>query len=311
MPNPELEEFKANINLAELAASMGYQLDKKESSRSSLVMRHSDGDKIVVATGADGHGIFFSVKNPASGSVIDFVMYRYGVSLGHARKVLRAYNPSFPPTAPRAAIPKPLPISHDRAALLDQWHRFAPCHSVYLVSRGLQPATIAAFSERIRTDERGNTVFRHDDLTGLSGWEKKNQNFTGFSAGGKKGFFAYKVGIPPKAEPPRIVIAESAIDALSFYQLHPAPALYLSFGGEMSPDQRELLKNILKKYPTAEVITAVDNDSAGDVFAELIQSLRPDAARVTPKGKDFNQDLCDLSQKERFHGGQTENWLQP
>lgn len=307
MPNPELERFKANIDLAELAASMGYQLDKNESSRSSLVMRHSDGDKIVVATGADRHGIFFSVKTTASGSVIDFVMYRHGVSLGHARKVLREYKSILFPTARRAAIRKPQPISHDRAALLGQWHRFMPCRPAYLESRGLKVATITEFSERIRSDERGNTVFRHDDLIGLSGWEKKNQNFTGFSAGGKKGFFACKTGIPPKAEPPRIVIAESAIDALSFYQLHPTPALYLSFGGEMSLDQHELLSHILKKYESAAVITAVDSDNAGDTFTELIRSLRPDAARIKPKGKDFNQDLCDLSQKERFQGGQTKN----
>jgi hypothetical protein len=54
----ELERFK-RLNLGDLARAYGYTLDPKESSRSNLVMRHSDGDKIIVATGEDGHAIFY------------------------------------------------------------------------------------------------------------------------------------------------------------------------------------------------------------------------------------------------------------
>ena len=51
----ELERFKM-LNLGELAAFYGYQLDRKDSSRSNLVMRHADGDKIIIATDADTEG---------------------------------------------------------------------------------------------------------------------------------------------------------------------------------------------------------------------------------------------------------------
>src|SRR5882724_10518407 len=89
--NEELERFKAEINLIELASHYGYECIEKESSRSSIAMVHSaDGDKIVVAVDLDGHSIFFNVRqNSAGGSVIDFVMYREGVGLGGARQVLR------------------------------------------------------------------------------------------------------------------------------------------------------------------------------------------------------------------------------
>ena len=44
--NDELDQFKTRINLAEYAASQGYQLDRRESSRNSAVMRReSDNDK--------------------------------------------------------------------------------------------------------------------------------------------------------------------------------------------------------------------------------------------------------------------------
>jgi hypothetical protein len=286
--DPELERFKA-LNLGEVAASYGYALDRRESSRSSLVMRHADGDKIIIATGEDGHAVFFSVKADASGSVIDFIMHRQGGSLGYARKTLRAYSPSSFPTAHTAAIPKPRPIPHDRAALVAKWHRFSPYHGGYLESRGLTASTVNASADRLHTDERGNVVFRHDDREGLTGWEVKNKGFTGFAAGGRKALFALRVGIAPETEPPCLVVAESAIDVLSYYQQNPAPALLLSFGGGLSPEQEELLGQVLTKYPAARIITATDNDDQGEVFASTIAAIRPDAVRARPPiGKDWN-----------------------
>ena len=50
----ELERFKRDIKLHEYAASIGYELDKRESSRLELVMRKGD-DKISVRKEPDGH----------------------------------------------------------------------------------------------------------------------------------------------------------------------------------------------------------------------------------------------------------------
>jgi hypothetical protein len=287
----ELERFKA-LNLGELAVSYGYSFDRRESSRSSLVMRHADGDKIIIATGEDGHAVFFSVHAAVSGSVIDFVMHRHGCNLGHARKTLRAYAPSSFPTAHVSHIHKPRPIPHDRAALAVQWHRFAPCRPAYLESRGLTPATIAAFADRLRTDGRGNTAFRHDDRDGLTGWEIKNRDFTGFAAGGRKSLFGCRAGMTRADDPSRLIVAESAIDAMSYYQHDPKPALALSFGGELSPEQAGLLRDILTKYPAAEIVTATDNDDQGDRYAALIEATRPDATRArSPTGKDWNDAI--------------------
>jgi len=268
----ELERFKREINLAELAEGEGFELDRKESSRSSFVMRHADGEKIIVATGEDGHGVFFSVHTSASGSVIDFVMHRRGLTLGHARKVLRDWTPPPPSARQRRPLPRPEPIPHDRAALVLAWQRLRPYEGGYLESRGLAPATIAAAADRIRLDERGNVAFRHDDLSGLSGWEIKNKSFSGFTGGGRKALFGFRVGLPPKEPPPRLAVAESALDALSFYQANPATGLYLSFGGTLSPEQRELLAHVLTRYPAAEIVTATDNDDQGEAFAALIQT---------------------------------------
>lgn len=298
----ELEKFKTEIVLAEVAYAYGYELDRKESSRASLVMRRTaDNDKIVIGH-KDGHDVFFSVRNEQQhGSVIDFVMRQEGISLGHARPVLRKWiaNPAsfFPGERGRTySHLKPEPVPKDCTAIHARWLRMRPynrafCRSYLEEERGLSVDTIRLFDERIRIDERGNVVFRHDDLHHVTGWEVKNRNhFTGFAGGGGKALFGVKVGYPQKEQAPLIVVAESAIDVMSYYQLHPAPGFYLSFGGNMSPEQPALLEYVLNRYPAARIIAATDNDREGEKYAEMIHSIRPDATRDSPiDAKDWNE----------------------
>src|SRR5450755_421512 len=297
----ELERFKTEISLAEVAYAYGYELDRKESSRASLVMRHPvDNDKIVIGN-EGGHDVFFSIRNEQqNGSVIDFVMQQEGISLGRSRQVLRKWleNPAsfFPGESGRTystLMPEPLP--KDCTAIHARWLRMrsyngAFCRRYLEEERGLSADTIRTFAERIRIDERGNVVFRHDDLHHVAGWEVKNRNhFTGFAGGGSKALFGVKIGYPQKESAPLVVVAESAIDVMSYYQLHPAPGFYLSFGGTMSPEQPALLEYVLTRYPGARIIAATDNDREGEKYAELIRSIRPDATRDSPTdAKDWN-----------------------
>jgi hypothetical protein len=304
----ELERFKTEISLAEVASAYGYQLDGKESSRASLVMRRlADNDKIVIGH-EGGHDVFFGVRNEQqNGSVIDFVMRQEGISLGRARQVLRKWLDSpaafFPgESGRRYGNLKPEPVPKDCTAIHARWLRMRPyngtfCRNYLEKERGLSADTIRQFSERIRIDGRGNVVFRHDDLHNVTGWEVKNRNhFTGFAGSGNKALFGVKVGYPQKEQAPLIVVAESAIDAMSYYQLHPAPGFYLSFGGNMSPEQPALLEYVLHRYPAARIIAATDNDREGEKYAELIQSIRPDAIRDSPNDvKDWNEAVKNRS----------------
>jgi len=76
--NDELEQFKTKINLCEYAASLGFLLDRKNSSRCSAVMRHSSGEKVVIARTSSRHWVYFSVHgaNSDSGTIIDFIQMR-------------------------------------------------------------------------------------------------------------------------------------------------------------------------------------------------------------------------------------------
>src|SRR5258708_2978080 len=88
----ELESFKTDIDLRQYAASLGYELNKRESSRNSSVLRHTKGDKIIIKRGGDGHYVYFSARsNKDSGSIIDFIQHRQHLSLGGVRQKLRPW----------------------------------------------------------------------------------------------------------------------------------------------------------------------------------------------------------------------------
>lgn len=300
----ELEQFKTNVNLVELASFYGYECRQKESCRSSIVMAHPDGDKIVIATAPDGHMIFFSIRQQGrgySGSVIDFVMYRQGVTLGSARVILRkCLVPGYLDNV--AVHYRPEAISESTSGLYAEWLRMSYYKSRgYLAARGLSQETITMFSNRIRVDSHGNVVFRHDDLHSLTGWEMKNRGFTGFVGGGKKALFCGRVGV--RTDTPLVVITESAIDAMSYYQLKSSPGFYLSFAGAISQAQLELLTWVVNRYPLARVIAATDNDEAGEAYAQQIHQLRPDIERDRPLiGKDWNDVLNNREARGKGHG---------
>ena len=78
-------------------------------------------------------------------------------------------------------------------------------------------------------------------------------------------------------------ICESAIDAISLYQLLKEQATYISIAGSVT--RNKIIDKIIKNYD--EVILAVDNDSAGNKVA----AGYPDLKRIIPMNKDWNEDL--------------------
>lgn len=302
----ELRRFKTEINLVEFAESQGYEIDRRESSRASVVMRRGD-DKIVVATDKnDGHGIYFSVRDDSdNGTIIDFIQRRRGLNLGEIRKELRPWLSGAVAHVRRPAHQrpdKPEPSAPDRQHILAAFMRMQQSsRNTYLRDERMideNVLTDARFASMIRTDSRNNAVFPHYDENGLCGYELKNRGFTGFSRGGQKGIW-HTTNIENAR---RIVIVESAIDALSHAQLtRDDDAAYVSTGGAMSDKQRQLLRDVMRDADArgAEIVIAVDSDEAGDLLAAEIVSLAPPNARVrrdVPNSKDWNDVLREHEQ---------------
>ena len=123
----ELDAFKKEINLCQFLAAKGFQLDRRNSSRSSVIMKNGDGDKLVVARSTDGTWIYFNVHGNDSGTIIDFVQ-RDRVSLGEVRKRLRPWvgKSSGPQTELPAFVSELQPSSSDNAKVLTAWARAKP-----------------------------------------------------------------------------------------------------------------------------------------------------------------------------------------
>jgi Toprim-like/Protein of unknown function (DUF3991) len=157
----------------------------------------------------------------------------------------------------------------------------------YLERERCLPAAVLLsprFAGRMRIDSRGNTVFPHFDAAGLCGYEIKNRGFTGFAAGGQKGLWFSHA----RQHDRRLVLAESAIDALSHAALFPDAqdqTRYASLGGKPSSRQTDLVQATIVRLPEgAEIVAAFDADEAGrrlvDVVSEAVASVANEMART-------------------------------
>jgi len=204
-------------------------------------------------------------------------------------------------------IKKPEPSSKDRQAAMGAFAQMQPQPAgghPYLLSRGINSETLAdpRFAGMIRQDSRGNAVFPHYDSAGLSGYELKNEDFTGFSRGGEKRLW-HSANIDEAA---RVVVVESAIDALSHAQITGnREAAYISVGGQPSPEQWAVLETLLsdKHRQGAVLVVGTDADAAGDRLAEQIAALVP-VERERPAAGDWNEQLQQTGLQAEFRRDQ-------
>lgn len=299
----ELQEFKTRIDLRSYAAGQGYQLDARNSWRGTSVMRHPvSDDKVIIKRDLDGHYVYFSVRDDRdNGSIIDFVQRRSrGMNLGAVRVELRPWIGKHPVSVPSfPSLPK---TEKDRLKVEAAYARMkdATAGHPYLERERAIPGPLLAldrFAGRVRIDDRANAVFPHFDAQGLSGYELKNIDFTGFASGGTKALWLSNE-LPNDN---RLILCESAIDALSHAVLFPDNrARYTSIGGKPNPQQPELIRAAAARMPPdSEIVSAMDADVDGRSLAELVRKAfeltgRADLRFATkePVGyKDWNDQL--------------------
>ncbi|WP_145207178.1 toprim domain-containing protein [Planctomycetes bacterium TBK1r] len=306
----ELDEFKTKINLCQFLASQGYQLDRRSSSRCSAVMKHGNGDKLIIARSESRTWIYFNVHGSDSGTIIDFVQ-REGIKLGEVRKRLRPWlGKAEIPIAKLPSVPLDLdPSKPDTAKVLAAWMNASSVEASnrFLLQRQI-PARVFCHPrvvDQIRVDDRQNVLFGHWSHDGLSGYEVKNRSrdgrsFTGFAPGGTKGLFF----TTPENSDSILTFCETAIDLLSLVALRGIEGNRLmSVGGQVSPLQLDLILAAVKKMPSdSQIRLAMDNDEAGRGLADRIANhlyengILPTRIiedwPATP-GADWNDELCN------------------
>jgi hypothetical protein len=299
----ELDAFKRQIDLRELAVSLGYEIDQRESWRGSTVLRRG-ADKIVVKRNGNGHYVFFSVRDDRdNGTVIDLLQRRQNLSLGAVRQMLR---PWIGRPAIFSQFSKLEPVGLDRMRVEGAYRRMADAQRFpYLEQERCVPAAVLLsprFAGRMRIDSLGNTVFPHFDAAGLCGYEIKNGGFTGFAAGGQKGLWFSHTQLADR----RLILTESAVDALSYAALFPDAedqTRYASLGGKPSSRQTALIQATIARLTAgAEILAAFDADDAG---RQLVEVIRVAVASVAGGG-----GRSDLILKSQLPAKEGEDWNQ-
>ncbi len=292
--------YKRDINLTQYAAHAGYEIDRKKTTRSSIVMR-SNADKVIISK-KGAIWVYFSVTDDQDqGTIINFVQNRTSKTIGEIGHELQEW------IGGAMNLPEPQDYAaevqehiYDPKRLDRIFHYCKPVSSHgYLESRGISPKMIGSerFKNRIFTDRYKNAVFPHFKKGQICGLEMKNFDKGVFPRGSEKTFWRSNL----KQGDTELRLGEAAIDVLSYAELFPSTkAVYGATSGGMSPEQCLLLMAFIEQFCSLEHIAVLaDNDKGGDVLwgkiCEIIKktSFSGELVRHSPetRGQDWNNIL--------------------
>lgn len=306
----ESKKFRTEISIIDVAERLyGFEIDYEKCTRGNvqreknIVMRN--GRDTILVSRDDSWKFWDTSRDKGSskeigGDIFNFVQWQEGgrevFNLGKVRQKLRDFS-GYAPPVPARAIKKnddEKDVPGVRKFISERNH---VATSPYLEGRGISPDTLQnpLFKNRILKGFEGAVIFPHYDADGVCGYEVRSDTVKTFNKKGHKGLWYSQ--IPKQVN--KIIFTESAIEALSHYQLKkPQNAAYFSPGGNWNPDSvGRLIEKVIEKYPAAEVVSAFNNDLGGE---KLTQKLQGHVSRVgrslqhdTPPmpGQDWNEVL--------------------
>ncbi len=316
----DFDYFKANVPIIQIAESLGYAFNPLKGRTRSLEYQHPDYPNVIISNlnHINGQRYFTRNVDHDRGSVIDFVKYRldrfdvhYNNEWEGIRKVLADY----------ARIPFDLTkwkgnhsISSAVAKSFDPKHyiiiKANMNELIYLIhSRKLSENTIRSFLPFIVTIKKqsnkpaytniGFPYFKPGEDT-IKGMEIINYNWKQHAPGSDKTNALWIA--TPELEGTLITdiyFAESAIDAMSYFELNKSNAgtqraVYTSTGGTVSEYQ---VKNMLTYFPHATVHTIFDNDLAGHLFDIRVTAIKENLSLNIKRNNDtveFELKKCNF-----------------
>ena len=142
-------------------------------------------------------------------------------------------------------------------------------------------------SGKLYSDKRSNAVFlllgKEKKVVGAEIRGTNHSRWHGMASGSKKGLGAFYV---KSQNTKKIVLCESAIDALSYFALHPDCMAASTSGANPNPAWLPLF--IAKGF---EIYCGFDNDETGERAANKMIHLYPMVRRLRPTKHDWNDVL--------------------
>ena len=273
------EYYKDHVPIVQVAESLGYEFNRK-AGRNPLEYKHPDHNTIVISNPKGRQRYFTRHETENKGSVIDFVMHRlsmfnecYSSETEGINKVLASFaGVTFTSPSKRQWL------SEKKAFNLNDFRLSTPESKdlLYLSNhRGINKATLETFIPHIQLVKAKHKPttdvgfpYKVPGRNEIVGFELVNYLFKGHARGSNKSEGLWMADLSGTGFPPNVFIAESAIDAMSFYQLYKQKhqldqAAFVSTGGYVTDRQ---LRNVIQNYSSSQIHTLFDNDISGHLY---------------------------------------------
>ena len=268
-------EVLRNIELKTSAEKLGLEIDPNDKEQFK-----SDGFRISI----NGQKWFDHEEKKGGGGSIDLVCHVLECDfntavefLGNGYKITNESDKSAKQAIKNASI---IPTEHS-----GNWER---TRSYLVDNRGINGLLVdwCADHQLIYADRYNNCVFRYGSGVELRGIYKKWRSSRGKAT---KPFCILHCNGKPKA----LVITESAIDCMSYRQIHPT-MFVASIAGNSNKILIQACIDIARRN-NVSIISAFDDDKGGDIAHKNLIELAKDIVSVTRHtptgGKDWNECL--------------------
>ena len=155
--------------------------------------------------------------------------------------------------------------------------------------RSIAPSLILHLIEcgRLYADTRGNAVFvlleKENRFVGAELRGTSSARWHGMAPGSQRDLGYFFVPAPGATT---VILCESAIDAISCFELHPMCLCLSTSGARANPSW---LPSLLREH--REIYCGFDSDSTGETVATDMMALHPGIRRLRPSQHDWNDVL--------------------
>jgi hypothetical protein len=155
--------------------------------------------------------------------------------------------------------------------------------------RSIAPSLIWHLIEcgRLYADTRGNAVFvllkKENRIAGAEIRGTSSMRWRGMAPGSQRDLGYFSVPAPGATT---VILCESAIDAISCFELYPCCLCVSTSGARANPNW---LYSLIREH--REIYCGFDSDSSGETMASNMMALHPEIRRLRPSQHDWNDVL--------------------
>lgn len=312
------EEFRREISIIELATAYGYVHEVRKGLRSPVFYHAQYQDRIIIlnARHPANQGYWNPEDDADKGTLIHFVKRRLGTvfpaeensgDISQVNRFLYQYLRLDPFVRQRNREQfnyEALAQLETRDFSLDNYTLLPLAHTGFFTSRKIAPETLLLpeFKGKIfqvqHQDPKKpgtrytNTAFpfflaQDDKIVGL---EIRNANFKSHAEGSNRSSGVWHSNLPAQLD--RIVMVESALDALAYQELKKqSNILFVSYGGNLTVNQVQTIKALKRRGLASmhfQFVSASDNDKKGAYYdllfiRELVADNLPSQRLAHPR----------------------------